>query len=281
MEIKAILRPGIARLWLMGAVCCSQQVWSEAIPEPSLVLYGQARDNTGGLDARLTSGELSWTWVPVGGGAPVVVATQLANVNDQFSFVLFIPCESEAAGRTVSSNTLKLALPSATYVRTNVTWNGQPLVFRNAGQGSFTLSATARGRVERVDLGLGQFPADSDGDGLPDWWEASYPLAGNPNEDSDGDGLTNLKEYIAGTDPQDADSSFEFVRVGEESPGTVLVEWSSVAGKRYAVLRSPTLSTNRLDYEAIQSSILSQGVTTSYRDTTAGRTHFYRVQVEE
>ena len=45
---------------------------------------------------------------------------------------------------------------------------------------------------------------DSDVDGLPDWWERLYGL--NPNVadshlDSDGDGLINLQEYNAGTDP--------------------------------------------------------------------------------
>lgn len=42
---------------------------------------------------------------------------------------------------------------------------------------------------------------DSDGDGMPDWWEAHWfqlanePLGRNGNEDSDGDGLTNKEEY--------------------------------------------------------------------------------------
>lgn len=47
--------------------------------------------------------------------------------------------------------------------------------------------------------------ADSDGDGVPDWWELKAGL--NPADpadaevDSDGDGLSNLPEYLAGTDP--------------------------------------------------------------------------------
>ena len=58
------------------------------------------------------------------------------------------------------------------------------------------------GKVTRLDLTLGE---DADGDGLPDAWEqALMQLAGSlenisGSDDSDGDGLTNLEEYMAGT----------------------------------------------------------------------------------
>lgn len=254
---------------------------AEGIPEPPVVLYGQVRDNTGGLNARLTSGELIWTFAPVSGGSNVVIVTQLSNVIDQFSFVIFVPCESELLGLSVSSNTLKLASPAVTYTRTSVTWNGQPLVLKNPAQGSLTVNAATRGLVERIDLGLGQFPPDSDGDGLPDWWEALFPLAGNPDVDTDGDGLSNRKEYVAGTDPQDPASSLEFVQVVAEEPGVALVVWSSVAGRSYTLLRAPKLSLDPRDYLEIRSGIVAQGPVTSYRDRSAIANGFYRVRVAE
>jgi serine protease AprX len=70
------------------------------------------------------------------------------------------------------------------------------------------------GRVDALAaLGLG----DSDGDGMPDWWELWHGL--NPNDpsdaalDSDGDGVSNLNEYLAGTDPMDPNDNFHIASI--------------------------------------------------------------------
>ncbi|MBN2459264.1 hypothetical protein JXB28_03180 [Candidatus Woesearchaeota archaeon] len=55
--------------------------------------------------------------------------------------------------------------------------------------------------------------ADSDGDGMPDWWENRYFLDANDPSDAyqdlDNDGRTNLDEFIDGTDPTQADGFVE------------------------------------------------------------------------
>ena len=51
-------------------------------------------------------------------------------------------------------------------------------------------------------------PADTDNDGMPDAWEVTHKLdAQNPADgaaDTDGDGYTNVEEFLNGTNPREA-----------------------------------------------------------------------------
>jgi hypothetical protein len=81
---------------------------------------------------------------------------------------------------------------------------------------------------------------DADGDHIPDEWEtAAHGLdPSNSNDgalDFDGDGLTNLEEYIAGTDPMDPASYLKVNRF-QWLPGRVALEFLAVSNKTYSVL---------------------------------------------
>jgi predicted outer membrane repeat protein len=62
---------------------------------------------------------------------------------------------------------------------------------------------------------------DSDGDGLPDNWERQYfdGLDHGPNEDVEPDGMTNLEEYRARTDPTNPNSDGDGLEDGYEYTG--------------------------------------------------------------
>ncbi|MDD4734525.1 MAG: hypothetical protein PHP44_00305 [Kiritimatiellae bacterium] len=67
--------------------------------------------------------------------------------------------------------------------------------------------------------------ADSDGDGMPDWWELQNGF--DPNlkndalNDADGDGLENIYEYHNYTDPANSDSDQDGISDGDEVKGSL------------------------------------------------------------
>jgi len=84
---------------------------------------------------------------------------------------------------------------------------------------------------------------DTDGDGLPDWWEELYfdgPTAAHPDADPDGDGMTNWQEYIAGTDPTREDSALVMEPlIAQSGVSTDLIfQWPAVVGRVYSVWRA-------------------------------------------
>jgi len=81
--------------------------------------------------------------------------------------------------------------------------------------------------------------SDSDHDGMPDSWEAINGLtvgADDAESDSDGDGATNLQEYLAGTNPQDPASYLKLIIGDIPSPR---LEFFAVSNKTYSILWNP------------------------------------------
>jgi hypothetical protein len=119
-------------------------------------------------------------------------------------------------------------------------------------------------------------------DGLDDAFQRTYfPLFTAPNAaptaDPDGDGMNNLAEYIAGTNPTNAASVFKLLSP-TNSPGGTAVRWLSVAGKSYQVFSRTNLLTG--SWGSNGPVVTATGTNTQYLD--AGGTNgvrFYRVQV--
>ena len=86
--------------------------------------------------------------------------------------------------------------------------------------------------------------ADSDGDGLPDYWEKEFGLdaadssgANGASGDPDGDGQINQQEFLAGTNPHDEADYLHFESVSRTPDGTML-RFRAAGGRLYSVLYS-------------------------------------------
>ena len=85
--------------------------------------------------------------------------------------------------------------------------------------------------------------ADSDNDGMPDSWELLYGLnvgVNDANGDLDGDGVSNLNEYLSGTLPNNASSYLRLLIVGV---GPVTLQFNAASNLNYTVEFKNTLTT--------------------------------------
>lgn len=126
---------------------------------------------------------------------------------------------------------------------------------------------------------------DTDGDGMPDDWEAQYSFlspttAADAALDYDGDGLSNYAEYRAGTAPDDPLSYLRMTGIGGGGTNGVAVAWGSATNKLYTLQRATTLWPP--GFTNIAEHILSTPPENVYLDVTATNiaSLFYRVRVE-
>jgi glucose/arabinose dehydrogenase len=84
---------------------------------------------------------------------------------------------------------------------------------------------------------------DSDGDGMADDWEQQYfgsATAASPSEDADGDGFTNLQEFVAWTDPTRSASALRITAI-DRAGADIVVSFTAEPGRRYRLERNTEL----------------------------------------
>jgi hypothetical protein len=121
---------------------------------------------------------------------------------------------------------------------------------------------------------------DTDGDGMPDWWEEENGLdkaIDDANEDEDEDGMTNLEEYLADTDPGDEDDFFVVDEITAPSPVRVDFPTSPIRTYRVQCTAAPT---NNAAWSNLQENIPGSGNVQSVTDTNPAPQRTYRVGAE-
>ncbi len=133
---------------------------------------------------------------------------------------------------------------------------------------------------------------DSDGDGLPDWWETEH--GSNPNDatgnngagaDLDGDGWDSLSEFIAGTDPAVADSTTRGLTIIRSSPTTVTLQFPTALDRVYRIYYRNSLQSG--SWTQAGPDIIGNGAQANYVDDGAGtgsaptnsQPRFYKLEI--
>jgi hypothetical protein len=122
---------------------------------------------------------------------------------------------------------------------------------------------------------------DIDGDGLPNWWEVQYgfdpaSFVLDTTNDPDADGFGNIEEYVAGTNPTNGASLFQFTAVSN-SPRFVF-SFPSASGRYYDVLVSTNLPPG--EWIPWRTNLIGSNVSMSVTDTNNLPYRNYRLRVK-
>lgn len=203
-------------------------------PAPHHTLFGMVR-NQYGEPLNLISSEV---FLETAAGSQLR-AQIVEGLGDGFNYRLEVPMDSGAvpgvykptALLAASTFRLKVQIGQTTYLPMEMVGNlariGEPA------------------QQTRLDLTLG---VDSDGDGLPDAWEQALiavhggTLASiKPDGDADGDGISNLAEYLAGTSAFDPSDGFRLTLL-EVNSGATTLEFLTMPRRTYTIHGSTDLT---------------------------------------
>ena len=173
---------------------------------------------------------------------------------------------------TVPPNAAAGAAYAISFEHASASPNGPGLLPRQIVNGLLTLRDRS-----------GSSPAD----GIPDAWRLRHfgsvsNLLAAALADADGDGLSNLAEFRAGTDPNDALSHFHMraARGTNAHPHEIVLRWPTAFAKNYVLESSPSLfGTN---WTAVITNVPGNGWDREFRATnSAAGPLFYRVRLVE
>lgn len=156
--------------------------------------------------------------ITVGGATPQIVMPPVNQIGTPGGFVTFSVVIADARGATFQWKFNGANIPGAT---------ADSLVLNNltaANEGQYSVAVTnSAGTVTSAPAAL---LLDSDGDGLPDSWVKTYfhPSSPQPSDgDPDGDGISNLDEFLDGTNPTDPASMRPRLVAYSDAGGSVAV----------------------------------------------------------
>ena len=137
-----------------------------------------------------------------------------------------------------------------------------------------------------VALGTSYFKGDysltdTNGNGIADSWERAYfgsaSVSHPGTTDTDHDGMTDLAEFIAGTNPTNAASVLHFFHPVVQNTGAVRLDWPAVPGRSY---RLTTSGSSLTDWVPATDWTRANGTVLSFTTNVLNGTRFYRLEVK-
>jgi hypothetical protein len=125
---------------------------------------------------------------------------------------------------------------------------------------------------------------DANRNGISDSWEKYYFGSATTNRtqftDTDGDGMSDYAEFIAGTNPTNAASKLVFLSATLQTNKLIQLQWAAIPGRLYQVEAASVLSLQVSSWAPVSDWIQASGSPMSYAATNASQgSRFYRVQV--
>lgn len=280
-------RPALGAAMLLLGTYAAQAL----ITEPETLVYGRILNRANpNLEQIVTEGTLHWTLQKPDGSTVVLTGEVDALNGGGFSYLVRIPHQAMMLGQQPSPLVLPLGTTTTTASHASISFNGAPATLLAPATSVFELDQLLRASALRVDLEINAASPDGDGDGIPDWWEDEHGLdkqnASDALADANGNGLNNLAEYLAGSDPNH-DSTHPLLLTREvlaysESESLVLLETadsdSTPAQLTYTLHTLPTggklMLRNAAPLPAVTSVELAAGATFTQADVSAGRLVF-------